>query len=130
MSPGTSCATASSCCRPSRSTLARTETDSRSRSAAALARRSCTKSSVTLSSTIAAMMTKLVTSPVSAEMPLASSRISTSGLRKCSSSWRHAGGARWSRKRFGPYCSSRACASVCVRPSWPASLSGSSHQAA
>lgn len=55
-------------------TFARSATDSRSFSAARLARCSWTKSSITLSSTIAMMMTKLATSPGAAETALAASK--------------------------------------------------------
>ena len=101
-SPGTSCATGSSWRCPSRTTLALTVTDWRSLSAAALARDSCTKSSVTLSSTMTAMIAKSVVAPLSADTPLAPSRISTSGLRKCDRNSSQGGVRRCSTKWFGP----------------------------
>ena len=67
---------------PSRTTVARTDTDWRKLSAAFPARCSWTKSSVTLNSTNAEMIKKLVTSPVRAEIALATSSRTTRGFLK------------------------------------------------
>lgn len=101
----------------------------------ALARYSCTKSSVALRSTIQVMMKKLVTSPVNADTALATRRMTTSGflkrVRYCNSS----DFCCPSRNTFGPNLASCAFASApdkpvaCVARSAVPSGSGSSHQA-
>jgi hypothetical protein len=81
-SPGTTSLIGTSCALPSRKTELRTCTNCLSFSAARPARYSCTKSSVTLSITINAMIAKLSTSPITADIRLATRRISTSGFPK------------------------------------------------
>ncbi len=101
-SPGTTCARVTSCGVPLRSTLARTCTDCRSRCAARFARYSCTKSRITLASTMIEMITKLATSPASAATTLAAMRISTSGLPNRRRKSRTAERSPSLRNRFGP----------------------------
>ena len=116
MSPGTSCATGSSTGTPSRSTVVVTATCAASAAAVCSARYSCTKSSVTLISTMAPMISEPVRSPVSAETPAATISTSTSGLRKRSSSCSQIGRVSAGCRRFAPNCSSRLAASTPLSP--------------
>jgi hypothetical protein len=115
-SPGTTSLTGTSHGFPSRITEARTATEAESRSAACPARCSCTKSSVTLMSTMTVMMTKLVRSPVSAEIALAARRRSTRRLRKRD---RNSSAGRRRRRgvgTFAPKRARRAAASALLSP--------------
>ena len=87
---------------PSRTAETRTATDCRRRSAAWPALCSCTESSITLSRAIVMMITALVSSPVSAEIPLATISRMTSGFLKRERARRRNVWRRVARRTFGP----------------------------
>ncbi len=126
MSPGTSWSIGNETRPPSRRTVTCTATERRSAATASCARISWTKSREMLSNTMAAMMTKLATSPVAAESALASSRMMINGLanraRNCST-----GGRRLSAAAsLGPYIPSRCAAEAASRPASVVASSASS----
>ena len=103
MSPGTSWSIGTERLAPSRRTVACTATDRRSASTAFCARTSWTKSSVMLIVTMVTTMTKLATSPVAADSPLATSRMMTSGLRKRARNCSQSGERLTVAASLGPY---------------------------
>ena len=115
-SPGTNWSIGTERLAPSRRTVAWTATERRSASTAFWARTSWTKSSVMLIVTMLATITKLVTSPVAADRPLATSRMMTSGLRKRARNCRQSGERLTVAASLGPQVANRDCTSALLRP--------------
>ena len=119
--PGTTCSAGISTHAPSRRTRAGSATSSASAAIARPARYSCANPISALSTTTASTTSPSSSSPSASASAAGASSAHISGVRTWSSSSRAADGPAASGRRLGPKRDRRACASVEVSPSGPAS---------